>query len=102
MGLETSYTSKIVHNFDIQIEIRQCSIGQVNYFFNFLKSTILKLILKSHEILLNLYESPKYVIYIAGKVISIAFQSCISYVWEFPTSLVLTKTVKTGISHIFL
>ena len=58
-GLETSYTSKLVHNFDIQIEIRLDTIGQVNYFFDFLKSTILKLILKSHEILLNLYESPK-------------------------------------------
>ena len=59
MALETSYASKFVHNFDKKIEIRLEAIGQVNYFFDFLKSTILKLILTSHEILLNLYESPK-------------------------------------------
>ena len=59
MALETSYASKFVHNFDKKIEIRLEAIGQVNYFFDFLKSTILKIILNFSEIFLNLYESPK-------------------------------------------
>ena len=59
MALETSYASKFVHNFDKKIEIRLEAIGQVNYFFDFLKSTILKTILNFNETLLYLYESPK-------------------------------------------
>ena len=59
MALENSYASKFVNNFDTKIEIRLEAIGQVNYFFDFLKSTILKIILNFSEIFLNLYESPK-------------------------------------------
>ena len=59
LALETSYASKFVHNFDKKIEIRLEAIGQVNYFFDFLKSTILKKNVNFNEILLNLYESPK-------------------------------------------